>query len=92
MKKCDLILSATIHCWARKQLTNYKDDGPLIINTGSVCYPFLLCTAGYVQAHVLENPLSLVVQYINVDNDKRILQKRDHNLIKIVNEKTYKCF
>lgn len=92
MDRCDLVLSATTHCWARKRLTDYGDTGPLVINTGSISYPFVFCNAGYVQVHVLEKPLSLVVQYIDADLPERKLQQGKYSFVKIVGGKSFNCF
>ena len=92
MERCDLVLSATIHCWARKKLSGYCDRGPLVINTGSISYPFLFCNAGYVQVHVLEKPLSLIVQYIDADLSERELQHGKYSFVKILGGNSFNCF
>ncbi len=88
MEKCDLVLSATTHYFQRKKLPDYKNSGALLINTGSVNYPLPLSHGGYVHVSVLENPLSLIVQYINVeDEDEMVLQDTRHAIRKIIGGK-----
>ena len=84
MDKCDVVLSATTHFWQRKVIPGYQDSGPLFVNTGSITYPSRYCPYGYVQVHVIRKPLSLVVQYINVDRNEREMQHSEYAFIKIV--------
>ncbi len=79
MEKCDLVLSATTHFFGRRVLKGYEQTGALVINTGSITHPFGGSPAGYVEVHVLENPLALVVQYVNAKKTKRELQ--NHGLV-----------
>jgi hypothetical protein len=82
MEKADLVLSATTHVFMRIQVEGYEDHGALCLNTGSITYPLFFAIAGYVEVHVLENPLRLVVQYIHADGDRRELQSDDYAWIK----------
>ena len=89
MEKADLVLSATTHYFQRKILTEYEHTGALLINTGSVNYPLAIpledSHGGYVQVSVLESPLRLVVQYINVEDlDDMELADRKHAIIKVI--------
>ncbi len=89
--KCDLVLSATTHHFQRKKLAEYGDNGALIINTGSITYPdsdTYGSVAGYLQVHVLENPLRLDVKFLNIDMDKRQLPNREYAFTKIVGGRT----
>ena len=86
-EKCDLMLSATTHHFERKKLSEYGDRGALMINTGSVTYPdsdIKGSLPGYVQVHVLENPLRLDVKYINVDLENRAMPSREYAYTKTV--------
>ena len=86
-EKCDLMLSATTHHFERKKLSEFGDHGSLMINTGSVTYPDSDITGslpGYVQVHVLEDPLRLDVKYINVDLDNRTAPGGEYAYTKFV--------
>ncbi|MBN1756306.1 5'-nucleotidase C-terminal domain-containing protein [bacterium] len=84
LEKCDLILSATTHFFERKQILEFKDKEPLLINTGSISNPNMYCPPGYVQVHVMKKPLSLVVQYINAGRPERELQHSEFAYLKVV--------
>ncbi|MCK4544537.1 hypothetical protein KAU43_03295 [candidate division WOR-3 bacterium] len=88
MNKCDLLLSATTHFFERKIVSGYEDNGPLVINTGSITYPNLYCPYGYIQVHVLENPFSLIVQYINTKRPEIEMQHSEYAFMKIIGGKT----
>lgn len=75
MGKADLILSATTHYFMRIPVQGYEERGALCINTGSITHPRFFSPPGYVQVHVLQNPLRLVVQYIRADGEKRLLSR-----------------
>ncbi len=90
-EKCDLALSATTHHFQRKKLAEYGDSGALIINTGSITYPdsdTYGSVAGYVQVHVLENPLRLDVKFLDADKEKRQMPNREYAFTKLVGGKT----
>jgi len=87
MDKCDLVLSATTHFFERKVIPEYEDSGPLFINTGSITYPSSYCPYGYVEVHVLKNPFSLVVQYINAKREEREMQHSEYAFIKVIGGK-----
>lgn len=90
-EKCDLALSATTHHFQRKKLAEYGDAGALMINTGSITYPdsdIYGSVAGYVQVHVMENPLRLDVKYLDIDKDNRQLPDREYAFTKIVGGKS----
>ncbi len=77
MEKADLVLSATTHIFMRIPVEGYEDRGALCLNTGSISYPRFFFPPGYVEVHVVEKPLRLVVQYIRADGDRRELQSGD---------------
>jgi hypothetical protein len=87
MEKADLVLSATTHVFARIRVEGYEDHGALCINTGSITYPRLLTPPGYVQVHVLEKPLRLVVQYVHANLEQRQLQSGEYAWVKYINGK-----
>jgi hypothetical protein len=87
MEKADLVLSATVHVYARIPVLGYKDRGALCLNTGSITNPRFFTPPGYLQVHVLEKPLRLVVQYIHADREKRELQKDEYAWLKYINDK-----
>jgi predicted phosphodiesterase len=87
MEKADLVLSATVHVYARIPVQGYKNRGALCVNTGSITNPRFFTPPGYVQVHVLGNPLRLVVQYIHANREKRELQSGEYAWLKYVNGK-----
>jgi len=90
-EKCDLMLSATTHHFERKKLSEYGNRGALMLNTGSVTYPdsdIVGSVPGYIQVHVLDNPLRLDVKYLNVDLDDRTLPGGEYAYTKFVGGKT----
>ena len=87
MEKADLVLSATTHYFKRKTLTEYGDSGALVINTGSVNYPHPLSHGGYVNVSVLEEPLRLILQYIDVEKNEMALQDNKHTILKVIGGK-----
>jgi len=90
MDKCDLVLSATTHFFERMVLDDYETDGPLIINTGSITYASSYCPNGYIQVHVLEKPLALVVQYYDASHDRREMRHSEYAYIKLVGREIFK--
>lgn len=87
MEKADLVLSATVHVYARIPVQGYKNHGALCLNTGSITNPRFFTPPGYLQVHVLEKPLRLVVQYIHANLEQRQLQSGEYAWIKHVNGK-----
>ncbi|MDP2897211.1 MAG: hypothetical protein Q8Q12_11770 [bacterium] len=87
MEKADLVLSATVHVFARIPVDGYEERGALCVNTGSITYPRFFTPPGYVQVHVLENPLRLVVQYIHANLEQRQLQSGEYAWLKYINGK-----
>ena len=73
IKKADLLLGATTHVYKRYEiLGNKKEKVALALNTGAVSNSH---DSGFVQVHVLKNPMRLVVQYQRTSNDTRELQQ-----------------
>jgi hypothetical protein len=74
LEKCDLLLAATTHRFDRNIDEGFEKSGALNINTGSITHTSGRIY-GYIEVHVIENPFSFVVQYIDASNDKRELQR-----------------
>lgn len=88
-QKCDLVLSATTHQFGRRTVLGWGDAGPLITNTGSVTFPYGGCYAGYAQVHVLEDPLRLVVQYLDVTKEERTTPPEGYAFVKVIGGNVY---
>ncbi|MCV9385267.1 NBR1-Ig-like domain-containing protein [Reichenbachiella ulvae] len=74
LSTADICISATIHTFERypQYNTNYP-NGAVHYNSGSACHTG--STHGYMEFHVLDNPLRVVIQYVNLeDNATRQLQ------------------
>lgn len=84
LTKADLILSATTHIFDHRVVPGYEANTALVINTGSITYPNSYCPPGYVQVHVLESPLRLIVQYLDARLPERELQIDRYSLMKVV--------
>lgn len=83
-EKCDLVLSGTTHCYAREVFTGMEHSGPLILNAGSPTLARFGSPNGYLQVHVMEHPLTLVVQYHDVDKERRTLNNPPYAFFKVV--------
>lgn len=83
-EKADLVLAATTRFFTRDWLPGCEHTGALCINTGSITYPVSYSPYGYVEVHVLEKPLTLVVQYINAALPERQMQHHEYSYIKVV--------
>lgn len=89
LAKCDLLLAGTTHYFERRVLDGYENAGPLMISCGSVNNARWGCNNGFVQVHVMSNPLSLVVQYINTDEQYNKLQSAPFAFVKYINAEVY---
>src|SRR5690606_14499011 len=87
--KCDLILSGTTHYFERREIKERGDQGPLILNAGSVTNAKFGAPNGYIQVHILENPFAIVTQFINTDMPFRTLQNAAFAYIKYGKGGTY---
>lgn len=88
-KKCDLLLSGTTHFFERRVMDGLENSGPLMINCGSVNKARWNGNNGFVQVHVMQNPLSLVVQYVNTDESENKLQESPYSYVKYINGGVY---
>jgi hypothetical protein len=82
MEKADLILSATTHYFTRIIPRGYAYRGGLCLNTGSITHPSGGSDPGYLQVHVLENPLRLVVHYHDASSNQRTPRCGRFSLVK----------
>lgn len=87
--KCDLLLAGTTHYFERRVLEGQENSGPLMINAGSVNKARWGCNNGFVQVHVVKNPLALVVQYVNTDDSENKLQGAPYSFVKYINSNVY---
>lgn len=88
-KKCDLLLAGTTHYFERRVVDGLENSGPLMINCGSVNEARWASNNGFVQVHVMQNPLSLIVQYVNTDNAENKLQDAPYSFVKYINGGVY---
>lgn len=85
IKKADLLLGATTHRYERYILSDDKNDKiALALNTGAIANSH---KSGYLEVHVLKNPMRLIVQYQLTKNDSRALQKEGFAFQKRINGK-----
>ncbi len=89
INKCDLLLAGTTHFFERRVMDGLENSGPLMINCGSVNNSRWESNNGFVQVHVMQNPLSLVVQYVNTDDTENKLQKSPYSFVKYINGGLY---
>lgn len=81
-KKADLLLGATTHVYKRYKVSDDpKAKVALALNTGAVGNSR---ESGYLEVHVLEKPMRIIVQYQLLDNDHRALQKKGYAYEKII--------
>lgn len=70
--KADFLLSATTHSYKRLIYAGFERSGTLSVNTGSVGHSG--DENGFVQIHVLENPVRFVLQYQSTEGSARQLR------------------
>lgn len=87
--KCDLLLSGTTHYFERRVPTGLENSGPLMVSAGSVNKARFGGKNGFLQVHVMKNPLSLIVQYVNTNESNVSLQDAPNSFIKYVNGGVY---
>lgn len=85
LKKADLLLDATTHRFRKYELSgNEAKKGAIAFNTGAVGNSR---ENGFVQVHVLENPLRMVIQYQKTAKEERELQGKGFAYEKIIDGK-----
>lgn len=84
-KKADLLLGATTHRYKRYNIANNdKYLVPIALNTGAIANS---SESGFLQVHILKNPLRMVIQYQKTKNSSRQLQGKGFAYEKIINGK-----
>jgi len=84
-KKADLLLGATTHRYKRYIISEDPDAKvALALNTGAIANSM---KSGYLEVHVLKNPMRIVVQYQLTKNDSRELQNKGYAFQKIIGGK-----
>lgn len=87
--KCDLMLAGTSHYFERRVPEGMENSGPLMISAGSVNKARWGSNNGFLQIHVVQQPLSLIVQYVNTDDTEVKLQDAQYSYIKYINGGVY---
>jgi len=88
-RKCDLLLAGTTHYFERRTPEGLENSGPLMLSAGSVNKARWGSVNGFLQVHVMRNPLSLVVQYVNTDDSENKLQVSPYSYVKYINGGVY---
>lgn len=89
MNKCDLLLSGGIHYFERHIIDGFEEKGALNISCGSANKARWEAPNGFVQVHVFKDPLSIVVQYVDVSKPEIQLVDTPYSYLKIINGKKY---
>ncbi len=84
-KKCDLLLAGTTHFFERRVPEGLENSGPLMVSAGSVNEARWGSKNGFLQVHVMKNPLSLIVQYVNTNDSQIQLQDAPYSFVKYIN-------
>jgi hypothetical protein len=87
LAKADLILDANTHSYKKYKVKNAPENAAAVFNTGAVGNSG---NNGFMQIHVLKNPLRMIIQYQETQNATRKLQKKGFAYEKIINGKTQK--
>ncbi len=87
--KCDLLLSGTTHFFERRVPEGLENSGPLMVSAGSVNNARWGSKNGFIQIHVMKNPLALVVQYVNADESEVHLEDAPYSFVKYINGGVY---
>lgn len=87
--KCDLLLAGTTHFFERRIPEGLENSGPLMLSAGSVNKARWGSENGFLQVHVMKNPLSLIIQYVNTDDSENRLQAAPYSYIKYINGGVY---
>ena len=87
LTKADLLLDANTHSYKKYKLEDTPKNPAAVFNTGAVGNS---SNSGFIQVHVLTNPLRMIIQYQETKNDARKLQEKGLAYEKIINGKTKK--
>ncbi len=86
LAKADILFEANTHSYRKVDL---KDSDPensaVLFNTGAVGNSR---DNGFIQIHVLANPLRLIIQYLETSNSNRVLQRDGFAYQKVINGST----
>jgi len=86
LSKADILFEANTHSYRK---INLKESDPensaAMFNTGAVGNSR---DNGFIQIHVLANPLRLIVQYLETSNSNRVLQRDGFAYQKVINGST----
>lgn len=85
MNKADIILGATTHIFKRYHFLGMDvDTGAIALNTGAVGNS---SDSGFLQIHVLKNPIRMFIQYQHTKNESRELNREGFAFEKVINGK-----
>ena len=87
LAKADLILDANTHSYKKYKVKNAPENPAAVFNTGAVGNSR---ENGFMQIHVLKNPLRMIIQYQETKNATRKLQGKGLAYEKIINGETKK--
>ncbi len=85
MNKCDLLLSGGVHFFLSNSVEGYVEKGAINISCGSPSKARWGAPNGFVQIHVFKNPLSMVIQYLDLSKEELQLVDTPYSYIKVVN-------
>ena len=86
LSKADLLFEANTHSYRKVDLkVTDPENSAALFNTGAVGNS---SDNGFIQIHVLPNPLRLIVQYLETSNDDRVLQRDGFAYQKVINGAT----
>lgn len=88
-KKCDLLLAGTTHFFERRVPEGLENSGPLMVSAGSVNKARWGSRNGFIQVHVMKNPLSIIVQYVDTNDSQVQLQDAPYSFVKYINGGVY---
>lgn len=89
MSKCDLLLSGTTHYFERRIPQGFENKGALVVNASSVNRARFGNHNGFLKIHVMPNPLALVVQHVNTNEQDIQLMHTPDSYVKFINGGVY---
>lgn len=89
MSKCDLLLSGTTHYFERRTPQGFENRGALVVNASSVNRARFGNHNGFLKIHVMTNPLALVVQHVNTNEQEIQLMNTPDSYVKYINGGVY---
>lgn len=83
LSKADLLLDANTHSYKKYDfIESSAENNAAVFNTGAVGNSD---NSGFIQIHVLKNPLRMIIQYQETKNNTRKLQGEGFSYVKIIN-------